>query len=154
MAFFTALAAKIVLPSMVKKVGGFIAIPLKWMIADWRHIAIVLLTVAVLHLNFCQLPDAYDKGRADLTAEIEAARKLRQAEQQALEAQAEARATADLAKGAASDAADARAITDATKGMPDAPLSDRRRAAICQRMQNDARTRGAVSPACRNLRPR
>ncbi len=154
MAFFTALAAKIVLPGIVKRAGGFVAIPLKWMIADWRHIAIVLLTVAVLHLNFCQLSRAYSKGRADLEAELAAVAKLAAEKQLTREAQAETRATADLAKGAASDAADARALTDATKGMSDAPLSDRRRAAICQRMQNDARSRGAASPACPDLRPR
>ncbi len=154
MAFFTALAAKIVIPGIVKKVGGFIAIPLKWMIADWRHIAIVLLTIAVLHLNFCQLPAAYQDGRDDLKAEQKAAAKLAAEQQRTREAQAEARRVTDLAGGNARDEATARAVSEATKGLPDAPLTDRRRRNLCEQLQRDARTKGTVSPVCGDVRPR
>ncbi len=92
--------------------------------------------------------DGWNDGRAALVAEQAKAKAAADAVQRERERQAEQDRRDELTAGVATDAAQQKEISDATKNLPDAHPSDRSRSRICVELRQQARRKSEPAPDC------
>lgn len=133
-------------PFLLKRMVGRIGE--KW---AGRAAAVISIAIAAALIFGCAWwirADGWNDGREALLAEQAKDKAAADAAQRERERQAEQDRRDELSAGAATDAAQQKEISDATKNLPDARPSDRARSRICVELQQQARRKSEPAPDC------
>lgn len=133
-------------PWLLKRLTGRLGAKWAGRFAQAATVLVIAILFAIIVLLIRN--DAYADGRRDLLAEQAEAKAIADTKQREREAKAAADRAKALAAGAATDAAQQKEITDATKDLPDTRPSDRQRARVCRELQQQDKAAGRAARPC------